>query len=192
MSTTKERKIMEGIVTGNRQVIKEFYKVNYPYIRKYIIQNSGNETDAEDVFQDALIMVYQKFKTETLEIHSSLRTYFYAICKNIWRNRLRRNKKLVFDSDLIVSGKTDFSIIEEMERKERELVYRKYFMELSVACRELLTMVFEGKSMREIANTTEYSEGYARKKKFDCKKSLMEMIENDSVYQELRITTKDV
>ncbi|GAA4115797.1 hypothetical protein GCM10022393_16150 [Aquimarina addita] len=192
MSTTRERKIMEGIVTGDRQVIKEFYTNNYPYIRKYIIQNSGDETDAEDVFQDAIIMMYQKLKTGTLEVHSSLRTYFYAICKNIWRNRLRRNKKFVGSSDMVNAEEIDVSLLEEIEQKEREQLYQRYFLKLSHTCRELLTMVFEGKTMREISDMTEYSSGYARKKKFDCKKSLMDMIEKDSAYHELTMIKKDI
>ncbi|WP_438710894.1 hypothetical protein ACSTS3_19875 [Aquimarina muelleri] len=41
--------------------------------------------------------------------------------------------------------------------------------------------------MRQIAEETGYSEGYARKKKFECKKHLIERIESNPTYEELRI-----
>jgi RNA polymerase sigma factor (sigma-70 family) len=188
MNTNEDYKILEGIVSGNEVIIITFYKKNLPYIRQYILQNSGNEEDAEDVFQDALIFVYQKLKTDSLELHSSLRTYFYGICKNIWRNRLRKNKKMStidqFPEDIGISNST---VIEDIEYKEREYVYRRHFLKLSGACREVLSLLFEGKSMKEIARITGYSEGYTRKKKFKCKRCLIKMIEKDPTYQELQL-----
>ncbi len=189
MSNTKDQKILEGIVAGDEVILKTFYKNNLRYVRGYILKNSGNEADVEDVFQDALVFLYQKLKTDTLELHSSLSTYFYGVCKNIWRNRLRKNRKMVIVDD--ISEDTEIenpSILKEIEDKEREHVYRKYFINLSGTCREVLTLLFEGNSMKEIAKTTGYSEGYTRKKKFECKKSLIEMIEKDPIYKELQLT----
>lgn len=188
MNTTEDHKILEGIVSGNEVIITTFYRNNLPYIRQYILQNSGNEEDVEDVFQDALILVYQKLKTDSLELHSSLRTYFYGVCKNIWRNRLRKNKKMVIAESLPEDIQIiDSDIIKEIERKEREHVYRKHFLNLSDTCREVLSLLFQGNSMKNIAHITGYSEGYTRKKKFECKRSLIEMIEKDHIYEELQL-----
>ncbi|WP_299218873.1 sigma-70 family RNA polymerase sigma factor [uncultured Aquimarina sp.] len=191
MSNPKEREILEGIAAGDTLVIKAFYKKNYNYIRGYILQNSGDEEDAEDVFQDALIVMYQKLRSDTLDINVSIRTYFYAICKNIWRSRLRKKRKLIFDNELIeVDEQLEASIIEDIEKKEREHLYRKYFLRLSDACKEVLSLVFAGNTMKEIARITGYAEGYARKKKFECKKSLLDKIEKDPIYQELKIISE--
>ena len=53
-----------------------------------------------------------------------------------------------------------------------------------------MNLVFTGMNMRRIADTMGYSEGYTRKKKYDCKKLLLEMIKNDPKYQELIVTTE--
>lgn len=188
MSNTEERKILEGIVAGDKVVLTKFYKKNLPYIRHYILQNSGNKEDVEDVFQDAMVFIYQKLKTESLELNASLNTYFYGVCKNIWRNRLRKNKKLVITED--IQEDTEIStpkVIEDIEQKEREHIYRKHFLNLSSTCRQVLNLLFQGNSMREIALITGYSEGYTRKKKFECKRYLIEMIEKDPMYQELQL-----
>lgn len=189
MNSTEERKILEGIVAGDEVIITAFYKQNLQYVRRYILQNSGNEADVEDVFQDALVVVYQKLKADSLELHSSLRTYFYGVCKNIWRNRLRKNKKLVITEKLPDDVEViPPEVIEYIAQKEQEHVYRKYFLNLSESCREVLQLLFQGKSMKDIAGITGYSEGYTRKKKFECKRSLIEMIEKDPMYKELYLT----
>lgn len=186
-NTTEEQKILEGIVAGDEMTITKFYKKNLPYVRKYILQNLGNEEDVEDVFQDAMIFIYQKLKTDSLEIHSSIRTYFYGVCKNIWRNKVRKNKRLVLTEYLpedikIISP----AVLKDLECKEQEYIYYKYFLRLSNTCREVLCLLFQGMSMKEIAKITGYSEGYTRKKKFECKRHLIEMIEKDPVYPELQ------
>lgn len=193
MSTTHDQDILKGIVAGDERVIKAFYKDNHPYIRTYILKNSGNEADVEDVFQDGLVFLYQKLKTGDFELSSALSTYFYGVCKNIWRNRLRKNRKMVVtdtiaeDAEIIAP-----QVLQEIEVTEQQHVYRKYFLQLHDTCRQVLQLLFMGNSMRQIAEITGYSEGYTRKKKFECKKNLIEMIEQDAMYKELtQISVKE-
>ncbi|MBW1295303.1 RNA polymerase sigma factor [Aquimarina litoralis] len=192
MSTNEERKILDGIRDGNEQAIKVFYQNNYSYIKSYILNNSGDTRDAEDVFQDALVVIYEKLKEGSLNIHENVtvRSYLYGVCKNLWLSRLRKRKKMIVDPGIIKENEgTDISISEELEKKEREHLYRKYFLALSDSCKEILRLVFDGKSMKEIASITKYSEGHARKKKYDCKKSLIEKLEKDPMYKELKVTS---
>lgn len=179
--------MLEGIASSDRELIKKFYSENFKYISKYILQNSGNLEDVEDVFQDALVLVYEKLQSDSLDLRASLRTYFFAICKNLWQKRLRGKKKMIVVEEVHAPEMIEDNFLSFMESKEREHLYRKYFLKLSDACKELLEMVFLQKSMKEIANITGYSEGYTRKKKFNCKKSLIERIEQDPLYQELKI-----
>lgn len=181
-----DQKIAEGIKTGNTEIIKAFYKRNFIHIKRHVLLNSGNEADAEDVFQDALVSIYQKLCIDILIINTSIHSYFYGVCKNLWKNRLRRKKKIVFDTTRIHQyGEKNATIIDEIEGKEREHLYRKYFMKLDTSNKTVLYHFFEGKSMREIAIINGYTEGYARKKKFDAKKQLLELITKDPVYNEL-------
>lgn len=192
MSINNDRKILEGIRAGDAKAIKIFYKKNFSYIKGFVLKNSGNEEDAEDIFQDALIVIYEKLKAGSLDIYSNvtLRTYLYAICKNMWRSRLRKRKKIIIDNEVLKENEgIEVSIGEELDRKEREELYRKYFLTLNTSCREILSLVFDGKNMKEIASITGYSNGYTRKKKFECKKALLERLEKDPIFQELKITS---
>lgn len=183
----KEQHLINGIINGNDQVLKRFYAENIRYIQGYILRNQGNIEDVEDVFQDALVVLYQKLRSGLVEINVPIKTYFYGICKNTWRTRLRKKEKLIIDDGQISIKENDTDLlIYQIENNEREHLYKKHFQNLSLTNRNLLLLYFEGKSMNEISSITGYSVGYTRKKKFQAKKELLQMIEQDPLYEELR------
>ena len=182
----KEQQIINGIINGDERILQKFYLENKRYIQGFILRNQGNTEDVEDIFQDALVVVYQKLKSNLLDINVPLKTYFYGICKNMWCNRLRKKEKLIIDDEQrYIREEINDSFI--YENQEREHLYKKHFQNLSLDNKNLLLLFFEGKSMREISNITGYTEGYTRKKKFQAKKKLLQMIEKDPLYKELRI-----
>ncbi len=185
----KEQVIITGIINGDEQVLTHFYKNNIPYIRNYILSRHGNLEDVEDIFQDGMVVLYQKLKSGELEINVSVRTYFYSVCKNIWRNRLRRKDLYALNAQYRVKIQTnnfEAMSIEEEKEQEQEHLYRKHFQRLSPDNKKILQLFFEGRSMKEIARITGYTIGGTRKKKFYAKKKLLEMIERDPAYNELR------
>ena len=62
-----------------------------------VIKNSGNEEDAIDVLQDALIVLCEKVKLGTFELSSKLSTYLYGIARNIWYKKLRTSGKALIN-----------------------------------------------------------------------------------------------
>jgi len=183
---SNDQRIITGIINGDEKVLNQFYRENIRYIQGYILRNYGNAQDVEDVFQDAMVVLYQKLKSGVLEIRVPITTYFYGICKNTWRNRRRKNKRLVIEEEFEVYESTSYDIsLEEIEHKEKEHLYRKHFQNLSTDHRKILCLFFEGKSMKEISLIIGCTEGYTRKKKFMAKKKLIKMIEEDPCFGEL-------
>lgn len=180
---------IDGIRKGDEKTLKMFYKKNYWMIRAYVIQNSGNLQDAEDVFQDALVFLYKKLQSNSLVIDTTIHAYFYGVCKNLWRNKLRRKKKIIFtDSLKKYHHYSECEIISDITHNDQELLYQKYFLELTDPSKQVLSLYFEGKSMKEIALLTGYSEGYVRKKKFESKQKLLQKMKQDKIYIELHNT----
>ncbi len=187
ITMNNDQVIIAGIIEGDERILTCFYRDNIRYIQGYILRNYGNLEDVEDVFQDALVVLYQKLRSGLLEIRVPIKTYFYGICRNLWRNRLKKKEKLIIDDgqNRFEEGIND-PLIANIENQEREHLYRKHFQKLSADNKKLLYLFFEGKSMREISIITGYSEGYTRKKKFEAKRQLLKMIEKDPMYEELR------
>jgi hypothetical protein len=66
-------------------------------------------------------------------------------------------------------------------------LYREKFQLLGDDCQKLLTLYFEKKNMEDIAKAMGFgSEGYARKRKFQCKEKLTKLIKSDERYGELK------
>lgn len=186
MSDLNDDDILKGIEKGNSRIIADFYHKNLPIITNYIRKNSGSETDAEDIFHDALVITYQKVRRGELKLDCSLSTYVFAVSRNLWMNALRKRKKIRPENELLnISESTEKSIIETINTKDKQLLYQKYFTQLGASCQQLLLHFFNGKSMADISILMGYSEGYSRKKKFECKKKLLQMIEVDPLYKEL-------
>ncbi|MHA7058271.1 RNA polymerase sigma factor [Aquimarina sp. M1] len=186
MNSIKNQQIIDGIITGDRVILKSFYKKNLPVVKKLILQYRGTTEDVEDIFQEALVVLYHKLRSGSLEINSSIHNYFIEICKNKWRNQLRKQSRIYYD-DLLIDQVQDYtgSIINALIQKDKEQLYHKHLSNLKDHHKNILQLFFEKKSMKEIANITGYTEGYARKKKFQVKEHLLRMMKNDLLYREL-------
>ncbi len=186
MNYNNQDPVINGLIKGDQRVLKEFYEKLLPQVTSYIVKNSGTELEAEDIFQDAMVFVYEKIENNTLQLTSSLGTYVYAVSRNLWMNKLKRSNK-VFNHEGIVaiSIDNDAGIIEEISTKERKYLYQKYFLKLGKSCQEMLSLFFDGLSMKDIAEQKGFTEAYTRKRKFECKSKLVKMIQEDPSFDEL-------
>ena len=188
MLNANETDAIAGLLAGDSTVIRNLYKTLFPKVAHYITGNSGSLVDAQDIFQEALMITYEKLKGGTLELRASLPTYIYAVAVNLWRNQLRKNKRFLDapkEINKISESHTD-DILELIYNYEREHLVQRYFVKLEKTCQQLLQLFFKKKSMREISEKLNFTIGYTRKKKFDCKKKLIEMIEADAIFEELK------
>ena len=65
-------------------------------------KNSGSEEDARDLFQEGLVVIFEKVSSGDLKLSSAFRTYFYAVCRNKWLMVLRRKRtgpQMVVDTE---------------------------------------------------------------------------------------------
>lgn len=48
---------INGLKTQNEKIILEIYTNYFPSVRHFLLQNSGQEMDTQDVFQKAIIQI---------------------------------------------------------------------------------------------------------------------------------------
>ena len=187
MKSTEQQHIINGIKSADTATLKAFYKKNWIPVCNYILTHGGTEQEAEDIFHDALECLYHKAVSDTLNIQTaSLHSYFYAMCKNMWCNYLQRKKKFVAMEEKFMNQKQDTSCPDQRETyQEQYHLFQAYIQKLSASGKQLIQLVIDGYSIKEIAHTMGYSEGYTRKKKFETKKALLEKLYDDRMYWEL-------
>jgi RNA polymerase sigma factor (sigma-70 family) len=92
MQTISDNTLLDNLKNEDNASFEVLYKFYFPSIAAHIAQNFGNAEDAEDIFQEAIIVLLQKIRQENFVLTSSLKTYLFAIARNLWLKRLRDNK----------------------------------------------------------------------------------------------------
>jgi RNA polymerase sigma factor (sigma-70 family) len=160
------------------QALKQLYKQIFPIIKSFIHKNNGSEDDAADIFQDAIIVFYEKVRLNQFQLNSSIRTFLYSVCKHLWLNKLRAQKKvfsLEEESESMTIDDDTLSIIGTNEKNE-------YLIQLLSAIGEdckkvLIYYYFDRLKMKQIADRMNFAnEQVAKNKKSSCLKKLKSMI----------------
>ena len=167
----KDSEILERIEKGDESALDYLYKKYYRMMTKLVITNSGTEDEAKDIYQDALIVFWQKVMSGNLVLTSKISTYIYSICLNLWRKELDRKSRLS-------SEEKDGVVEEDMHREEKSKIIHECINELGETCKRILTyFYFDGMSMNNIALNLGFANtDTAKTKKYKCKKRLDELV----------------
>ena len=182
MTFYTDEAILDGLKKRDSGIIRYVYKEYYPTIKFLITTNSGTETDTEDVFQDALVVLFKKIAREDLILTSSFKTFLYSICRNLWLQRLDRR---VFSNEFLemedLSELQDNLYLEQPEEEhEKYRLFQQHFLKLSEDCQKILQLFLGKTSLKEIAEIMGFkTEKYAKTRKFMCKEKLKNSIIND-------------
>lgn len=166
-----DEKVLELIKIGNEKALEFLYKKHYRMIVKMIMRNSGTEDEAKDIFQDALIVFWEKVKSDKLVMTSKISTFLYSICQNLWRKELDRKGR---NSGEMIEKPTMI----EWEKKERIEIIQKCLNSLGETCRRILMLYYFDKiSMTDLAKEMGFANAdTAKTKKYKCKLELDRMI----------------
>jgi RNA polymerase sigma factor (sigma-70 family) len=73
----------------DEQTLKIIYRQNYPVITNMVINNGGSLAQAKDVYQEAIIVLYEKLQDESFELNCRIKTFLYSVSRNIWLKELK-------------------------------------------------------------------------------------------------------
>ncbi len=173
--------ILKGIREKDNKVLYYIYQESYPAVKKHVVNNSGNAQDAKDIFQDAIVIIYNKSNKNDFTLDCDFSTYLYSVCKLLWLKELKKikdeksnNKEfqdfLKYQDDIIGSDGVS----------EKYAIYYKYINKLDYDCQKILRLFYDGVKVEEIVNIMGYkNEHIARSKKFKCKEKLLKWIRKD-------------
>ena len=180
MENTKdlELTLVEGLKSGDRIALKHIYSTYYPLIESLVIKNDGSELEAKDIFQESVILLYEKFQQEGFELRCSTKTFLYAISKRLWLKRWNEKKTKVLDTE-IVSEPSDLSEVYaayELQEVHYENM-KSALTQLGEPCATILSDFYiHDLSMEEIARKFSYTNAQnAKNQKYKCLQRLKKM-----------------
>ena len=140
-------------------------------IQAFILNNNGSYDDARDIFQEAMITLYEKAKTESFVLTCQIKTYVYSICRRLWLKRLQQLGRYVAQSDLIEETVPVEEDLEIHEKRNADFaIMDRALNSLGEPCKSLLESYYLGKKgMNEIAAEFGYNNAdNAKNQKYKC------------------------
>lgn len=178
---------IKGLKTKNEKVILEIYNTIFPNVKRFVFQNSGQEADAQDVFQKAILQIMARVHVQNFEIKSTFEGYLFTACKNLWRRELNKSKRMVtFDQPIELDNENN-DIATSILEQERWEFFQEKLEEISGNCKEILKRFFKKIAYKEIAKELDYNdENVVRQRVFKCKSKLTQMIKEDIRFNQLK------
>jgi RNA polymerase sigma factor (sigma-70 family) len=167
----RDEEVIEKIKKGDESAIAFLYQKHYRMMVNLVTKNSGEEDEAKDVYQDALIVFWEKVVSGDLVMTSKISTYLYSIVNNLWRKELNRKSKTSKEE-------ADQPVYSNEDANEQIKAIRLCISKLGETCQKVLQMYyFDRMSMIEIAEKLNFSNAdTAKTKKYKCKKELDVMV----------------
>jgi RNA polymerase sigma factor (sigma-70 family) len=181
LSTFQRKNLIEGIRNQDKTVLKQLYADYFPTIKRFILDNSGCEQDAKDVFQEGIIITYRKIKNGTFELTSSFKSYIYSVCRFIWMKQLSKKKEDNNNQNIYAEYEVVEDVsVDEYEQNEQYKLYQTHFKRLSTDCQKIMKLFLEKVSLKDIAGIMGIeSVQFVKRKKYKCKEQLIRYIKSD-------------
>jgi len=178
---TNEQKLLEGLAHNDRKAIEAIYKQHFNMVQSLILNNNGFPDDARDIFQEAMIVLYEKARSGSFELNSQLKTYLYSVCRRLWLKRLNQQQRFSPEVDNLEETVPVEEDVERHEQRNKDfLVMEQSLKSLGEPCKSLLEAYYlEKKSMVDIAADFGYTNAdNAKNQKYKCLMRLKKIFNN--------------
>lgn len=173
-----DREVVLGILNNSVEALNKLYAAYFPMVLQFILNNNGDEDDAKDVYQEAIIVLYNKVKSGSFELSSKLKTYIYSVSRRIWLKKLAQQSKKtnnIADFEDILAVEED---LEQHEQKDMQFDKMKTALDsLGEPCKTIIQDFYiHDQSMQEICEKFGYTNtDNAKTQKYKCLQRLKKL-----------------
>lgn len=183
MFNTKKRdiEVINLIKSGfDNKAVAMIYNTSFSKVKSYVLKNSGNLQDAEDVFQESIIGFYRYIKLEKFNTENDIDAFVFQSAKNIWINHCKKKAKYSITDNHVELENNSPANTQEFPfiKDEQNNVIQETIGLLGDKCKEILYLsIYNEASSKEIAMMLNYnSEDSAKTQLYKCKKKLIDLV----------------
>jgi RNA polymerase sigma factor (sigma-70 family) len=177
-SAPTDSEIVLGILNNSDAVIKRLYTAYFPMVLQLIINNNGTADDAKDIYQESIIVLYNKVKSGKFELNSKLKTFIYSVCRRLWLKRLKHMSRFtgdIHDFNEYLPVEDDLTV-----HTERDIQFNKMEGALKLLgepCKTIIESFYiHNRSMQDICEDFGYtSADNAKTQKYKCLQRLKKL-----------------
>jgi len=166
-----EQALIKGLAQNDSKAVETLYKSHFTMIQHFVENNNGSFDDARDVFQEAMIALYEKVQLDSFVLTCQIKTYLFSICKHLWLKRLQQMGKY---SSPLSENEESISIEMDMGQIEKKdaafAIMDRALNSLGEPCKSLLEGYYlNKKGMQELASQFGYTNAdNAKNQKYKC------------------------
>lgn len=167
----KEQELLKGLAVSDKKAIETIYQENYNMVQSLIINNNGTIHEAKDVFQEAMIVLFEKARSGNFELSCQIKTYVYSVCRRLWLKRLKQLNRISIDIETTAELVPVEDDIDEHDKKDEEFaVLEKAVSNLGEPCKSLIEAFYvQKRTMQDIASEFGYTNAdNAKNQKYKC------------------------
>lgn len=170
-SDPTESNLLKGLARNEKEAVEIIYARNFEVIQSLIINNNGSSEEARDIFQEAMIVLYEKSKSPEFELQCQIKTYLYSVSRRLWLKRLSQLNRYVPHINGLEESVPVEEEVEASELRSNEFqVMERALASLGEPCKSLLEAFYLGKkNMADIAESFGYTNpDNAKNQKYKC------------------------
>jgi RNA polymerase sigma factor (sigma-70 family) len=168
---SQEKTLLEGLANEDKASIEQIYRDNYAMVQSLILNNSGSSDDAADIFQEAMIVLFEKSKTAGFELNCQLKTYLYSVCRRLWLKKLQQMQRFGRQADELEEMIPVEDDLELHEKRQLDFnIMENAMNKIGEPCKSLLEAYYiQKKQMQLIATEFGYTNAdNAKTQKYKC------------------------
>ena len=127
---------IKGLLTNDDKVLEAIYQNFAPRIQHHIVNTGGTIADAKDVFQDALMIIYQKAQLPDFTLTSQFYTFLYGICQFIWIRKKNKKANNTVTIDHLKGLIDEASIENDLINQEKHSIFKENLLKLNKDCQQ--------------------------------------------------------
>lgn len=166
-----EQALLEGLAVRDSKAVETLYRDNFNMVQTLIINNNGSSDDAKDIFQEAMIVLFEKVRSGTFELNCQIKTFVYSVSRRLWLKRLQQQNRYSSPGDNMESVVAVEEDLEEHDQRNVEFeMMEKAINQLGEPCKSLLEAYYlQKQNMQVIAANFGYTNAdNAKNQKYKC------------------------
>lgn len=167
----QDRLLLEGIAAEDRHSVEELYRQHYHMVQSMVTGNGGSKDDAADLFQETVIVLFEKVRNGHFELNCLLKTFIYSVSWRLWLKKLQQQQRYTSHPEgLEEIVQVEDEIEAHLKKQEDFQIMEMAMHKVGEPCKSLLTAYYlQKKHMNVIAEEFGYTNAdNAKTQKYKC------------------------
>lgn len=153
-----DHRYIEAFRRNDERSIRELYRQHSAQTIRWVGSHGGSTEDAKDVFQEALVAIFEKAQNLDFVLTCPIGALLHVIVSRKWVDRIRqknRDMRVSKSEEQRYASETEGDVLEAAEEilaeNARQARIRLAFQQISEICQQLLNLLAKGTKPQEAA-----------------------------------------